>query len=211
MLIMFILYGSLIIMNIIVALMVNQMSTVMTEIILAKQRIQEITALTGSVWFRKSQASNDVENGRDKPKIVCISSSSNNNKWWPGWHDILSPDDFYQKVKTDKKWEIGHHKGTDSRCLPLHKYQVPENLIKLTLNQLEEKRKDRTELMEQIKTVQKETVEHLDKLETKEGKGQANYDVSRQTVEVPAGHELEGLILKTQDGTKVLKLFDAKC
>ena len=198
-------------MNIIVALMVNQISTVMTEIILAKQRIQEITALTGSVWFRKNKASNDVENGQDKPKIVCISSSSNENKRWPGWHDILSLDDFYQKVKTNKKWKIGHHKGTESCCLALHKYQVPENLIKLTLDQLEEKRKVRAELMEQIKTVQKETVEYLDKLESREEKGLANFNVSQQTVNVPAGHELEGLIFKTQDGTKILKPFDAKC
>ena len=59
--------------------------------------------------------------------------------------------------------------------------------------------------MEQIKTVQKETVEYLDKLESKEEKGLANFNVSQKTVNVPAGHELEGLILKTQDGTKILK------
>ena len=53
-------------MNIIVALMVNQLSNVQAEIILAKQRIQEITALTASVWFRKNQASNNVENGQDE-------------------------------------------------------------------------------------------------------------------------------------------------
>ena len=114
---MFILYGSLIIMNIIVALMVNQLSNVHAEIILAKQRIQEITALTGSVWFRKNQTSNDVENGQEKnetaQKIVCISSSTNENKWYsPGLHDFLSLDDFYQKVRSGKKWEICHHKDT---------------------------------------------------------------------------------------------------
>ena len=114
---MFILYGSLIIMNIIVALMVNQLSNVHAEIILAKQRIQEITALTGSVWFRKNQTSNNVENGQEQnetaQKIVCISSSTNENKWYcPGLHDILSLDDFYQKVRSGKKWEICHHKDT---------------------------------------------------------------------------------------------------
>ena len=114
---MFILYGSLIIMNIIVALMVNQLSNVHAEIILAKQRIQEITALTGSVWFRKNQTSNNVENGQEHnetaQKIVCISSSTNENKWYcPGLHDFLSLDDFYQKVRSGKKWEICHHKDT---------------------------------------------------------------------------------------------------
>ena len=52
-------------MNIIVALMVNQMSTVHAEIILAIQRIQEITALTGSVWFRKNKESTDEEHGQN--------------------------------------------------------------------------------------------------------------------------------------------------
>ena len=159
---MFILYGSLIIMNIIVALMVNQLSNVQAEIILAKQRIQEITALTKSVWFKKNQASNNIENGQDRTdtlqKIVCISSSPNENKWYClGFYDILSLDDFYQKVRSGKKWEICNHKDS-SYCKPceLFKYQIPEHLIKLTLAQLKEKRKDRIELMDHVKTVQKE-------------------------------------------------------
>ena len=53
---MFILYGSLIIMNIIVALMVNQLSKAQAEIILAKQPIQEITALTKSVWLKEESS-----------------------------------------------------------------------------------------------------------------------------------------------------------
>ena len=111
MVIIFIIYGSLIIMNIIVALMVNQMSNAQAEIILAKQRIEEITGLTGSVWFRKNQTSNDVENGPSTlPKIVCITSSPIENKWFcPGLHDILSLDKFYQQVKSGKKWEICNH------------------------------------------------------------------------------------------------------
>ena len=208
---MFILYGSLIIMNIIVALMVNQLSNVQAEIILAKQRIQEITALTASVWSRKNQASNNIENGQDNTgtlqKIVCISSSPNENKWYsPGLYDILSLDDFYRKVRSGKKWEICNHKGS-SYCEPCKiysKYQIPEYLIKLTLAQLEEKRKDRTELMDHIKTVQKEIIGNLHILEAKEQKSLGTYDVSEQTVKIPAGHELEGLILKTQDGKKVI-------
>jgi hypothetical protein len=99
-----------------------------------------------------------------------------------------------------------------SNCEPceMFKYQVPEHLIKLTLAQLEEKRRYRTELIEHIKTVQKETIEHLDKLEANNERSHANYEVSQQTVDIPAGHELRGLILQMQDGTKVLKLFDAK-
>ena len=61
--------------------------------------------------------------------------------------------------------------------------------------------------MDLIKTVQKETTEHLDKLEGNNEKSHVNYEVSQQTVNIPAGHELLGLLLKTQDGTKVL--FDA--
>ena len=104
-------------MNIIVALMVNNLSNVHAEIILAKQRIQEITALTGSVWFRKNQLSDNVENGQKQnetsQKIVCISSSTNETKWYcPGLHDVLSLDDFYQKVISGKKWEICHHIDT---------------------------------------------------------------------------------------------------
>ena len=93
-----------------------------------------------------------------------------------------------------------------SNCEPceMFKYQVPEHLIKLTLAQLEEKRKDRTELMDHIKTVQKEIIGNLYILETKEQKSLGTYDVSEQTVKIPAGHELEGLILKTQDGKKVI-------
>ena len=96
-----------------------------------------------------------------------------------------------------------------SYCEPceIFKYQVPEDLIKLTLAQLEEKRRYRTEVMELIKTVQKETNEHLDKLEGNKEKSHVNYEVSQQTVNIPAGYELVGLLLKMQDGTKVL--FDA--
>ena len=61
--------------------------------------------------------------------------------------------------------------------------------------------------MELIKTVQKQTNEHLDKLEGNKENSNVNYEVSQQTVNIPAGHELVGLLLKTQDGTKVL--FDA--
>ena len=82
--------------------------------------------------------------------------------------------------------------------------QVPEHLLKLTLNQLAEKKKGRTELMEHVKTVQKEINENLDNLEAKEQKSQATYEVSQKTVDIPADHELEGLILKTQDGKKVI-------
>ena len=107
-------------MNIIVALMVvdqnsnNILSNVQAEIILNKQRIVELTALTGSVWFWRNQTSNDVENGPTTPQqIVCISSSTNEKKWFcPGLHDILSLDDFYQKVRSGKKWEICYHKDT---------------------------------------------------------------------------------------------------
>ena len=197
-------------MNIIVALMVNQMSNVQAEIILAKQRIQEITALTASVWFRKNQASNNVENGQDETdtlqKIVCISSSPANKWYCPGFYDMLSLDDFYQKVRSGKKWEICSHKDS-SYCEPCKiysKYQIPEHLIKLTLSQLEEKRKDRIELMDHVKTVQKEIIGNLYILEAKEQKSLGTYDVSEQTVKIPAGHELEGLILKTQDGKKVI-------
>ena len=190
--------------------MVNQLSNVQAEIILAKQRIQEITALTASVWFRKNQASNNVENGQDETdtlqKIVCISSSPANKWYCPGFYDMLSLDDFYQKVRSGKKWEICCHKDS-SYCEPCKiysKYQIPEYLIKLTLSQLEEKRKDRTELMDHIKTVQKEIIGNLYILEAKEQKSLGTYDVSEQTVKIPAGHELEGLILKTQDGKKVI-------
>ena len=41
-------------------------------------------------------------------------------------------------------------------------------------------------------------------MEAKEQKSLGTYDVSKQTVKIPAGHELEGLILKTQDGKKVI-------
>ena len=57
MLITFIILGSLIIMNVIVSLFVNQLSTAKTEIILAEQRIGEITALNGSIC--KNQNSKD--------------------------------------------------------------------------------------------------------------------------------------------------------
>ena len=61
--------------------------------------------------------------------------------------------------------------------------------------------------MELIKTVQMETNEHLDKLESNKEKSHVNYEVSQQTVNIPAGYELVGLLLKMQDGTKVL--YDA--
>ena len=58
--------------------------------------------------------------------------------------------------------------------------------------------------MDHVKIVQKEIIGNLYILEAKEQKSLGTYDVSEQTVKIPAGHELEGLILKTQDGKKVI-------
>ena len=97
-----------------------------------------------------------------------------------------------------------------SYCEPceIYKDQVPEHLIKSALAQLEEKRKYKIELTELIKTVQKETIENLDKLKGIKEKSPVNYEVSEQANNIPAGYELVGLLLKAQDGTKVL--FDVK-
>ena len=79
--------------------------------------------------------------------------------------------------------------------------------MQLAWAQLEEKRRYIIELMELIKTVQKETIENLDKLKGIKEKSHVNYEVSEQANNIPAGYELVGLLLKAQDGTKVL--FDA--
>jgi len=63
--------------------------------------------------------------------------------------------------------------------------------------------------MEHINKVQKETTEYLEKLEANDKESQINFQITtNQLVEIPAGFELGGLILKSQDGSKILKMFD---
>ena len=78
MLVLFIIYGILIIMNLIVALMVNKMDSAEAEVILAKQRIEEIssmadiTSLLGICFRNKSTFGDNGYNGYSSNKVCII-------------------------------------------------------------------------------------------------------------------------------------------
>ena len=185
--------------------MVNQSNIVQTEIILAKQRIEEISAMTMHLaWTKNSKK--DEEMGRNETvdsQVVCISSASNTSNM-PECHDILALDIFFEKVRSGRKWELkNHHQDPITPCESLIKYQVPRHLIDQTLTQLEEKRNDKTELMEYIKKIQNETRIQLEKLLS--AQKDINFDDSidqNQPINIPDGYKFEGMLLSTKDGTK---------
>ena len=160
MLVFFIIYGILIIMNLIVALMVNKMNVAEAEIILAQQRIEEISSMAdmGHLFnlFRKHCFSQQ-ENAHG-PNMVCITTTSKQER-----------NGFFKKLY--RKWTLKEHGGsTNSACKEVRRFErlikfCPRSrLVKETVEMLKTKIKSKDDLMKEVKDIQEKTEERLKEL-----------------------------------------------
>ena len=157
MLVFFIIYGILIIMNLIVALMVNKMNVAEAEIILAQQRIEEISSMAdmGHLFdlFRK-HCSSQQENPHG-PSMVCITAASKQER-----------NGCFKKLH--RKWKLKEHGGSCCkevrRFERLIKFYPRSRLVKETVEMLKNKIKNKDDLMKEVKDIQEKTEERLKKL-----------------------------------------------
>ena len=157
MLVFFIIYGILIIMNLIVALMVNKMNVAEAEIILAQQRIEEISSMAdmGNLFnlFRKHCFSRQ-ENAHG-PSLVCITATAKQER-----NGCCK--------KLHRKWKLKEHGGsTSSACKEVRRFErlikfCPRSrLVKETVDMLKNKNKNKQDLTKEVKDIQAETEQRL--------------------------------------------------
>ena len=177
MFVMFIIYGSMIIVNLITAwIVVNQRDAQDTEVILAMQRIEEISGMTNLFAYCSRKPKEESKNNSNVPSTLQIAISSNEEaddysclkikyrnflKWMNG--DSLDA----QVKKASTLWKI---KATHfSQCVAddlnrkLPQF-APIDLIDLTVKRLLVKKEKRFELMRSIKEIQKETNDKVEQL-----------------------------------------------
>ena len=160
MLVFFIIYGILIIMNLIVALMVNKMNVAEAEIILAHQRIEEISSMAdmGNLFnlFRKHCFSRQ-ENAHG-PSLVCITATAKQER-----NGCCK--------KLHRKWKLKEHGGsTSSACKEVRRFErlikfCPRSrLVKETVEMLKTKIKSKDDLMKEVKDIQDKSEKRLHQL-----------------------------------------------
>ena len=157
MFIMFIILGSMIIVNLITAwIVVNQKDASDTDMILTKQRIQEISGITKAF----NSCSGQKDDSMNVPPTLLISSSEGSKDSWV----------FFRVISGLKKWfldfSFDSHMITASALWKIETDGLPESmkkqippyvsisLIDLTITRLDMKKKKRLELRECIKQIQ---------------------------------------------------------
>ena len=156
MFIMFIIYGSMIIVNLITAwIVVNQKDASDTDMILAKQRIQEISGLTKA--FNSCSGPDDPMN---VPPTLLISSSEGSKDSRVFFRVISGLQKWFLDFSFDSHmitasalWEIDTDGLQESMKKQIPPY-VSISLIDLTIKRLEMKQNKRLELRECIKQIQ---------------------------------------------------------
>ena len=159
MLIIFIIYGILIIMNLIVALMVDKTDAAEAEIILATQRIEEISSMADLINILPTKCFTDQGNKYSMYRgTVCISAAPK---------DIRNS--FFGKLR--RKWKLkDHHGGLNSTCTEIRSFETvfkfyPRSyLVKDTVEMLKAKLKNKEVLMKEVKQIQEKTEERLKEL-----------------------------------------------
>ena len=177
MFIMFIIYGSMIIVNLITAwIVVNQKDAQDTEVILATQRIEEIRGTTNIFAYCSKKPREDSKENSNVPSTLKIAISSKEEiddyscfkikyRNFLRWMNDDSLDAQVKKAST--LWEIkASHLSQGvaddwNKTLPQF---APIDLIDLTVKQLLIKREKRFELMRSLKEIQKETNEKVEQL-----------------------------------------------
>ena len=187
MLLIFILYGSLILMNLLVALMVSKTDSERAEISLVTQRIEEISGTTNII-----QALKVFRKIKDAPKLapkVCVTSAlSLQGKLtiWTRLHDFIDRRIF--RYSSNRYWTIKEHIPPND-CVNLSNskntrakdrvYRVREELVKLTMTMLKERKNTNAELMKEIREIQAETEKEVKKLEHEEENDLSLNDVDK--------------------------------
>ena len=198
MLIMFIIYGSLIIMNLITAwIVITQRDANETEVILAKQRIEEISGATRistlvKCCFQKRK--------RNKASKLCISRAPTNEKisfFLKKWHQFKAwlADDNNTNV-----WKIQEHIQNGSCQKPTsHVPLYTRALVPLSTRMIEAKRAKQSELIKTIKGIQKQNDRKLQELLASEEKNHLKTCHS-YSKPIPAGYNLKYMVLEAPDG-----------
>ena len=155
MMIVFIIYMILMVMNLIVALMVNKMDVSEAEVILAKQRIEEISSMADLTSVICSCFRNVCSSQKKKqPSTVCITVKPKEEK--NGFYDYIF-----------SKWQLNNHDSTACKKITIGRFREfhPTNsLVDEAIEMLKGKKTSKLELMKEVKDVQAETEEKLNKL-----------------------------------------------
>ena len=162
MFVMFIIYGSMIIVNLITAwIVVNQKDASDTDMILAKQRIQEISGITKAF----NSCSGQTDGSKNVPSHLLISSSEGSKDSRIFFRVISGLKKWFQDFSFDSHmitasalWEIETDDIETDDLPESMKKQIPPyvslSLINLTIRRLEMKQNKRLELRECIKQIQ---------------------------------------------------------
>ena len=177
MLLIFILYGSLILMNLLVALMVSKTDSEKAEISLVTQRIEEISGATSIIKALK--VFTKKKDDPNLPPKVCVSSSlSLQGKLgiWTSLHDFIDRRIMF-RLSSNRYWTIKEHIPPNDCVTCLNSknarakdrvYKVKEELIKVTLTMLKERKNTNAEVMKEIQEIQAETEKAVKKLDDEE-------------------------------------------
>ena len=192
MLIMFIVYGSLIIMNLITAwIVITQNAADRTEVILAQQRIEEISGIPSfSTVFKCCY--------QPKPKLskLCISQTQKGeelNFFVRKWHQFKA---YLADEHNAEVWIIKEHETRQgenckrSKKLPSY----TRSLAQLTTNMMKAKKAKQNELIKIIKENQKQNENKLKELMSVDEQSDWNQAI-------PAGYEVQSMVLKSPSGT----------
>ena len=159
MLVFFIIYGILIIMNLIVALMVNKMNVAEAEIILAQQRIEEISSMAdmGHLFDLFRNYCSSQQKNTHGPNMVCITATSKQER-----------NGCFKKLH--RKWKLKEHGGSTNCCKKVRRFErlikfYPRSrLVKETVEMLKTKIKSKDDLMKEVKEIQDKSEEKLRQL-----------------------------------------------
>ena len=161
MFVMFMIYGGMIIVNLITAWIVVNQKNSDTERILAKQRIQEISGMTkmfaycsdkkGSINVPSTLHINSIKDSKDLTGCLQFFQFFHDLKRW-----LLDFSFDTQMLRASTLWEIKTDDNESPSDSILRKVPplAPDSLIDLTLARLAMKKKKRLELMECIKQIQ---------------------------------------------------------
>ena len=157
--IMFIIYGSVIVMNLITAWIVVNQQDADSQIILVKSRIEEIIGSTEITFFLKKSK----EVGPSALSVIPTEDSSDScfiTLLRRFYRSLMKGQFSQQLLNSPVFWVINSTKEEEKNLLSY----VPLEIIDLTLVRLDAKKEKRSELKNRITKVQKETQEKVEKL-----------------------------------------------
>lgn len=168
---MFFIYGTIIIANLITAWIVVNQKDAETEIILAKQRVEEITGSSEIVGFFKKELST-TNKSKNVPARMCVKPELNVDDigfkkiLWKIHKRLMAGliDNQILNAKVIWKPQIESKEEKEEIMKKDFPFYVPMEIIELTLETLEKKKAKRSELVEDIKIVLEKTKEKVEKL-----------------------------------------------